>query len=347
MAPFSTTDLGSLRFESHKPKVGACMTLSSRFPNVTQRRVATNGIELNIAEQGEGPLVLMLHGFPESWYSWRHQFAALADAGYRAVAPDMRGYGSSDKPHEISAYNQVEVTNDIIGLIPALGYESAVVIGHDWGAPTAWSTALNHPDKVSAVGALSVPFSPRADNPPLETIKAIFKDRFFYQLYFQDPGVAEAELERDVTETIRKFYHMASGQMDIGLLVDKPADADLLSDLPNPDKMGDWIDEGDVAFYVQEFERGGFRGPLSYYRNMNLTWELTAGAPTEIKQPALFVAGDKDGVIAMAAQALENMPTYVKDLRINTLVPGIGHWTQQEAPEAVNEHLLRFLSEIG
>ena len=324
------------------------MTDSQKFPNINQRRVETNGISLNIAEQGEGPLVLMLHGFPESWYSWRHQFSALAEAGYHAVAPDMRGYGESDKPFEIEAYNQVEVVNDIIGLIPALGYETAVVFGHDWGAPTAWSCALNHPDKVSAVGALSVPFRPRGDSPPLATLKAIFKDRFFYQLYFQEPGKAEAELEKDPAQTIRKFYHMASGEMNTSLLSEKSADADLLSDLPDPGtEMGPWISEEDVSFYANEFRQSGFRGPLSYYRNMDLTWELTKDSPRQISQPALFVAGERDGVILMAADALKELDKHVTDLRVNKLIPKIGHWTQQEAPDEVNQALIQFLEEIG
>ena len=324
------------------------MTDSRKYPSINQRRVETNGISLNIAEQGEGPLVLMLHGFPESWYSWRHQFSALAEAGYHAVAPDMRGYGDSDKPFEIEAYNQVEVVNDIIGLIPALGYETAVVFGHDWGAPTAWSCALNHPDKVSAVGALSVPFRPRGDSPPLATLKAIFKDRFFYQLYFQEPGKAETELEKDPALTIRKFYHMASGEMNTSLLGEKPADADLLSDLPDPGReMGPWISEEDVSFYANEFRQSGFRGPLSYYRNMDLTWELTKDSPRQISQPALFVAGEKDGVILMAADALKELDKHVTDLRVNKLIPKIGHWTQQEAPDEVNQALIQFLEEIG
>ena len=320
------------------------MTVASEFPNITNRRVATNGIEINIAEQGEGPLVLMCHGFPESWYSWRHQFQALADAGYHAVAPDMRGYGDSDKPQAVDAYNQVDVTNDIIGLIPALGYETAVVFGHDWGAPTAWGCALHHPERITAVGALSVPFSPRPEAPPLDTMKAVFKDQFFYQLYFQAEGVAEAEFESDVRVALRKFYHMGSAQADLSLLAPKPADADMLSDLPNPDRLGDWIADTDLDFYVGEFTNSGFRGPLNYYRNHNLTWERTAGAPTKVQQPAMFVAGDKDGVITMAAQALENMPTLVPNLRINELIPGVGHWTQQEAPEQTNAYMLEFLA---
>ena len=314
--------------------------------NVTERRIATNGIALKIAEQGEGPLVLLLHGFPESWYSWRHQFDPIAGAGYHVVAPDMRGYGESDKPADISAYNQVEVVNDIIGLIPALGYETAVVIGHDWGAPTAWGTALHHPDKVTAVGALSVPFTPRGDVPPLDAMKKAFEGMFFYQLYFQEPGIAEAELEKDVRVSLRKFYHLASGDADLSGRGPKPADADLLSDEPDPGKLGSWCSDDDLDYYVSQFEKSGFRGPLNYYRNHNLTWELTAGAPTTISQPAMFVAGDKDGVIMMAAEALKAMPERVPGLRINELIPGAGHWTQQEAPDEVNNAILRFLEQL-
>ena len=323
------------------------MTASPAFPNISHRRIATNGITLHIAEQKpaqpNGKLVLMCHGFPESWYSWRHQFQVLSDAGYHAVAPDMRGYGDSDKPHPANAYNQVEVVNDIIGLIPALGYETAIVLGHDWGGPTAWSCALHHPDKVSAVGVLSVPFSPRPEAPPLDTSKAFFIDQFFYQLYFQDEGIAEAEFEADIRTCLRKFYHMGSAQMDISTIQPKPADADMFSDLPDPAVMGEWLSDEDLEFYIQEFTRSGFRGPLNYYRNHNLTWELTAGAPNQIHQPSMFVAGDKDGVILMAAQALQAMPEYLTDLRINTLLPNVGHWTQQEDPVGVNAKIMEFL----
>jgi len=310
---------------------------------ITQRRIATNGIQLNIAEQGEGPLVLMLHGFPESWYSWRHQFAPLAAAGYHAVAPDMRGYGKSDRPAAIDAYNQVEVVNDIIGLIPALGYQTAIVIGHDWGAPTAWSCALHHPERVTAVGALSVPFTPRAERAPMATMRQMFKDMFFYQLYFQEPGVAEAEFERDIRLALRKFLYLGSGDADLSGLQPKPADADLLSDLPSPAVLPDWLSEADLDFYAAEFTASGMRGPLNYYRNHDLTWARTAGAPTSIRQPAMFVAGERDGVILMAAEALKKLPENVPHLLINELIPGIGHWTQQEAPVQVNDAILRFL----
>jgi len=316
---------------------------------ISRRRIATNSIKLNIAEMGAAKkgLVLMLHGFPESWYSWRHQFKALADAGYHAVAPDMRGYGKSDKPQDIVAYNQVEVVNDIIGLIPALGYETAVVFGHDWGAPTAWSCALNHPEVVTAVGGLSVPFMPRADAPPLDTIKQIFKDLFFYQLYFQKPGVAEAEFEKNIRSALKKFLYMASGDADLALMPIKSPDSDLLSDLPEPESMPAWISDDDLDYYVSEFTNSGFRGPLNYYRNMNETWKLTENAPRKIMQPAMFLAGDKDGVVEMAAEAIKQLPENVPDLRVNERLPGIGHWTQQEAPEAVNKVMLRFLEMLA
>ncbi|MFN3236462.1 MAG: alpha/beta fold hydrolase [Pseudomonadales bacterium] len=314
---------------------------------INERRIATNGIQLKIAEQGEGPLVLLLHGFPESWYSWRHQFAPIAGAGFKCVAPDMRGYGESDAPDNIGDYNQVEVVKDIVGLVQALGYETAIVIGHDWGAPTAWACAKDYPEVFTAVGALSVPFSPRPEAPPLDTMKAIFKDMFFYQLYFQEPGVAEAEFEKDLEVSLRKFLYIGSGEAELGDMQPKPADADLLSDIPDPGKLGPWCTAEDLAYYVSQFEKHGFHGPISYYRNHNETWEMTADKPTEIHQPAMFVAGEKDGVIVMAAEALKNMPTYVKDLRINELIPGAGHWTQQEAPEQVNDYILQFLKEVG
>jgi pimeloyl-ACP methyl ester carboxylesterase len=316
------------------------------WPGVTQRRVATNGIELNIAEAGEGPLVLLLHGFPESWYSWRHQFAPIAAAGYHVVAPDMRGYGKSDKPPEITDYVQTEVIKDIIGLIPALGYETAVVIGHDWGAPTAWATALFHPDKVRAVGGLSVPFMPRSPVQPMPMMREMFKGQFFYQLYFQEPGVAEAEFEKDMHTALRKFLIMAAGETDLTKLTPKTEHDDLLTSLPYPETLPKWLSKADLDFYVSEFTASGMRGPINYYRNHDLHWQQTEGAPMEIHQPAMFIAGTADGVVMMAAAAIEMMPHFVKDLRINKMIPGIGHWTQQEAPEAVNETILEFLRSI-
>ncbi|MGA1342329.1 MAG: alpha/beta fold hydrolase [Hyphomonas sp.] len=317
------------------------------WPGVTQRRMATNGIELNVAEAGKGPLVLLLHGFPESWYSWRHQFAPLAAAGYHVAAPDMRGYGKSDRPADIPAYNQQEVTRDIIGLIPALGHETAIVIGHDWGAPTAWATALFHPDRVRAVGALSVPFMPRLPVAPMAMMREMFKGQFFYQLYFQEPGIAEAEFEADIRRALRKFLTLAGGETDLSKLAPRKDTDDLLSGLPEPDVLPPWLSEADLDFYAGEFTRSGMRGPINYYRNHDLYWKLTEGAPTTITQPAMFVAGTNDGVVMMAAEAIKMMPSFVPDLRINRMIPGIGHWTQQEAPDVVNQTILDFLKQVN
>jgi len=319
----------------------------AQWPGVTQRRVATNGIQLNVAEAGKGPLVLLLHGFPESWYSWRHQFAPLAAAGWHVAAPDMRGYGKSDRPTEISAYNQVEVVNDILGLVKALGHETAVVIGHDWGAPTAWACALNHPDVFRAVVGLSVPFMPRSPVPPMALMRAMFEGQFFYQLYFYDPGVAEAEFEADIRTSLKKFLVMGGGETDLSQLPQKAPGDDMLSGLPNPDTLPKWLSEADLDTYAAEFTRSGMRGPLNYYRNHDLTWELTEGAPTELTQPACFIAGTNDGVVMMAQAAIDAMPHFVKDLRLTRMIPGIGHWTQQEAPDAVNAALLDFLGTLN
>jgi pimeloyl-ACP methyl ester carboxylesterase len=270
----------------------------------------------------------------------------LAAAGYHVVAPDMRGYGKSDKPHEITAYNQIEIVNDVIGLIGALGYDNAIVIGHDWGAPIAWTSALLHPDKVRAVGGLSVPFMPRSPVQPMPMMREMFKGQFFYQLYFQEPGVAEAEFEKDIKTGLRKFLVMAGGETDLTKLTPKTEHDDLLTSLEDPKVLPPWLSEADLDFYAGEFSRSGMRGPLNWYRNHDLTWELTKDAPTQIHQPAMYVAGTADGVVMMAALAIEALPANVTDLRINKMIPGIGHWTQQEAPEVVNESILEFLKSV-
>jgi pimeloyl-ACP methyl ester carboxylesterase len=180
----------------------------------------------------------------------------------------------------------------------------------------------------------------------MPAMRELFKGQFFYQLYFQEPGVAEAEFERDIRTALKKFLIMGAGETDLTALPAKGPDDDLLSGLPDPEVLPAWLSEADLDFYASEFSRSGMRGPLNYYRNHDLTWELTAGAPTTIEQPAMFLAGTKDGVIAMAAQALEAMPDHVTDLRINELIDGIGHWTQQEAPAATSEAMLRFLKEV-
>ncbi|HEY2733759.1 MAG TPA: alpha/beta hydrolase, partial [Polyangiales bacterium] len=262
----------------------------------THRTIETNGIRLHIAEQGKGPLVLLLHGFPESWYSWRHQLPALADAGYHAVAPDLRGYGDSDKPHEIEAYDTVELAADIAGLISALGERSAVVVGHDWGAPVAWHSALLHPDRVRAVVGMSVPHAARSKHPPLARLRELFKDVFFYMIYFQDEGVAERELEADVRASLRKFYLSAEGEVRTGrAFATHPKSAKLLDTLFDDGRSPSCMTEQDLDYFTSQFEKSGFRGPLNFYRNFDRNWERTAPLQdAKITQPALFIAGKLD-----------------------------------------------------
>ncbi len=241
--------------------------------NITHRMVKTNGINIHIAEQGEGPVVLLLHGFPESWYSWRHQLPALAEAGYHAIAPDVRGYGQSDAPEAIEAYSMKQLTADAAGILDALDIESAVVVGHDWGAPMAWNSAFLYPDRFRAVVGMSVPFSQRGPMPPTQLFKQIFRDRFFYILYFQEPGVAEAELEADVRTFLRLFMHNASADgPQESLMPNKKRDAKFLDGMEDPDELPSWLTSDDLDFYVGEFERTGLRGGLNRYRNMDRDW---------------------------------------------------------------------------
>ena len=308
----------------------------------------TNGIRLRVALAGEGPLVVLVHGWPESWYSWRHQIPALAAAGYRVATPDVRGYGGSDKPEPIAAYAIQEMCADIAGLVTALGETRAILIGHDWGAPIVWNTALFHPERVSAVAGLSVPHTGRGPAPRIELFQRIYKDRFFYQLYFQTPGVAEAELEADVRLSLRKIYYWASGEgIKAGPRVDKPANARLLDGLVDPDPFPAWLTPADLDYYVAEFRQSGFRGPLNRYRTATLDFAQQAAVTDQrIEQPAAFIAGSLDPVLRFVpgVDLIELMRDRTRDLRLLKLVDGAGHWVQQERPGEVNTALLEFLA---
>jgi len=311
------------------------------------RIVTTNGIRLHCVEEGEGPLVLLVHGFPESWYSWRHQLPAIAAAGYRAVAIDVRGYGRSSRPRAIDDYRMTKMVGDVCGLLPALGASRACLIGHDWGAPIVWNTALFHPEKVRAVVGLSVPYMGRGSAPRIELFRKIYKDRFFYQLYFQEPGVAEAELEADVRKSLRKIYYWASGEaISKGLKVNKPADARLLDGLSDPEPFPAWLTPGDLDYYAGEFRRSGFRGPLNRYRTSELDFaQQAAVADRRIEQPAAFIGGSLDPVLRFVpgVDAIEAMRARMADLRLVQLIEGAGHWVQQERPAEVNAALATFL----
>jgi pimeloyl-ACP methyl ester carboxylesterase len=319
-------------------------------PSPALRTIATNGVNLRCAVEGDGPLVLMIHGWPESWYSWRHQIGPVRDAGYRVVVPDVRGYGGSDAPHAIEAYDMESLIGDVLGLIDHFGERQAILFGHDWGAPIAWNTTALHPDRVSAVAALSVPYSPRGRVSSIELWRQVYAGRFFYQLYFQEPGVAEAEFEADIRRALRRIYYAGSGDAPKGLFrADKRPDERMLDDLPDPAVLPAWLTEQDLDYYVAQFRQRGFRASLNRYRNQQRDWErLTALAGARITRPACFIAGRRDGVLKFVPglDLVENMKRWTDDLRICEILDGAGHWIQQERPDDVTRLLLRFLASL-
>jgi epoxide hydrolase A/B len=316
---------------------------------ITHRTVTTNSIRMHVAEQGTGPLVILCHGFPESWYSWRHQLAALAAAGFHAVAVDMRGYGQTDAPAEIEAYTLMHLVGDMVGLVGALGEKTAVIAGHDWGAPVAWHAALLRPDVFRGVIGLSVPYRPRGSMQPTSVMPKT-DEAMFYQLYFQSPGVAEAELERDVRSTIRRLAYAASGDAPArGNIAMVSRSGGLLAQTTDPDTLPAWLTAADVDFYAAEFSRTGFRGALNWYRNIDRNWELLAPfAGAVVTVPAIYVAGDRDLVVRFPGmeQLIANLSTFVPQLRRTIMLPGCGHWTQQERAREVNDAMLEFLEAI-
>jgi pimeloyl-ACP methyl ester carboxylesterase len=321
--------------------------------------IQANGIHLHIAEQGEGPLVLMCHGFPEGWYSWRQQIVPLAKAGFHVVAPDMRGYGKSDWPEAIDQYTILHLIGDLVGLLDALETPNAVIVGHDWGATVAWTAARLRPDRFHAAAILSVPFQPRPPKPPTSLMPQT-ADAVFYQLYFQKPGVAEAEVDKDPHRALRAaFYSLsAEGVAAIRAMTASHKKAPGVGMVPRTGgllpsgvtiPLPSWLSEADLDVYAAEFKRSGFRGPLNYYRNIDRNWELTAAFEgTKVTVPALYIAGDQDMVIAFpgAARHIANMKQSVPLLRDIQMLPGCGHWTQQERPAEVSAAIIEFLRSL-
>ncbi|HKY56016.1 MAG TPA: alpha/beta hydrolase [Anaerolineales bacterium] len=308
---------------------------------VNHRFIQTNGIRMHIAEQGEGPLVILCHGFPELWYSWRHQLPALAEVGYHAVAPDQRGYGQTDQPESIDIYNILQLTADIVGLVQALGEEQAVIAGHDWGAHVARSCALLRPDMFRAVALFSTPFVMRSwDDPrPTQWMKQTWGEGF-YVLQYQEPGIAEAEMETNVRWTLCRNLIKES------MLRDKPEQN---SDTPAvPATLPTWITEEDLDYITREFERTGFRGGLNWYRNYDRNWELTSFlAGEKLLQPTLYIAGEYDGVLEMRRAAYDVLEETVPNLWKKVVLPNTGHWAQQERPAEVNQLLIEFLASLS
>jgi pimeloyl-ACP methyl ester carboxylesterase len=320
----------------------------------SHRTIETNGIRMHVVEQGTGPLVVLCHGFPESWYSWRHQLLALAEAGFHAVAPDMRGYGGTDRPEAIDQYTLLHLIGDMVGLLDALGVEQAVIAGHDWGAPVAWHAALLRPDRFRGVIGLSVPYRPRGPVRPTSVMPQT-ENAVFYQLYFQTPGVAEAEFEHDIRRFIRGNLYSISGDLPgrepVTMMV--PRQGGLLARWAThfaiPETLPAWITEADVDFYAAEFARSGFRGGLNWYRNIDRNWELLAPfSGARVSVPALYIAGDRDVVLGFAGvkEVIANLSEFVPQLRRAIILPGCGHWTQQERGAEVNAAMIDFLGRL-
>jgi len=319
---------------------------------ITHRFIETNGIRMHLAEAGSGPLVLFCHGWPESWYSWRHQLEAVAAAGFHAVAPDMRGYGQTDAPEAIDQYSIMHLAGDMVGLLDALEARTAVLVGHDWGALAGWPMALFRPDRFRAIACLSVPYFPRRPVRPTSVMPHT-ETHQFYQLYFQQPGVAEADFERDPKRMIALTLAGTSGGAAAGEPGPGPGmvprAGGWMAGRSYPEKLPDWLTEADVEFYANEFKRAGFRGGLNWYRNVDRNWELMAPwAAAKVEVPALFMVGDNDLVYKFPgmAQLVANLSQFVPKLTKSVVLPGCGHWTQQERKDDVNRELIAFLKAL-
>jgi pimeloyl-ACP methyl ester carboxylesterase len=319
-------------------------------------QIEANGISIHTVSMGSGPLVLFCHGFPESWYSWRHQLPAVADAGFRAVAMDMRGYGGTSKPADIGAYTINHLVGDTVGAVAALGEQQAVIVGHDWGAPVAWYSALMRPDVFRAVAAMSVPFPGLVPAlPEGMTMNDIMKmmageGRDYYRLFFQEPGVAEADLEADVRRSVLGFMYSISGDIiadgihESGWDGHFPMGQTLSQQLVVPEELPSWLSSADLDFYVQELTQSGFRGGLNWYRNIDALPGCTAPfVGRTIDQPALYLGGELDMIAGNTPDALEGMKAMVPGLRKLVIYPGAGHWIQQERPAEVTTELVAFL----
>ncbi len=312
------------------------------------RYVQSGDFTIRVAVEGTGPLVLMVHGFPESWYSWRHQLGPVATAGFTAAAIDVRGYGGSSKPHPVETYDMASVVADNQAVADALGGGKAILVGHDWGAPIVWNTALMDPQRFTAVCGMSIPHMGHGSAPMIDVARKMFTENglFFYMVYFQDEGVAEAELEADVRDTIRRVYYAWSGDVPPGgWPFGKKHGEPFLQGMTDPGKFPAWLSDADIDYLVKEFEGSGFRGPLNRYRNFHRDFAAASRyAGRKIEQPALFMAGTADVGIRMFGRDVETrMRDHFADLRGFHMIEGAGHWKQQEKPVETNRLLIDWL----
>jgi pimeloyl-ACP methyl ester carboxylesterase len=315
---------------------------------VTERTVTTPGAELHVVDAGLGPLVVLAHGFPELSYSWRHQVPALADAGFRVLAPDQRGYGRSSRPERVEDYDITALTGDLLALLDDVGEERAVFVGHDWGAILVWQLALLAPERVAGVVGMSVPFMPRAPMPPTQLLRQVLGDSWFYVLYFQEPGVADADLGRDPATTMRRL--LAAVTREEGAALDPSVLANdgrgFVDRIPEPDGLPDWLAPDELDHFIAEFTRTGFTGPINWYRNFDRNWELTPQlADARVEVPSLFIGGALDPVLLLSPPAFGE--AFLTDHRGTVLVEGAGHWVQQQSPAEVNAALLDFIAGLG
>lgn len=319
--------------------------------DLEQRTVHVDGVDLQVTAAGDphGPCVILSHGFPESSYSWRHQIPVLAAAGYHVLAPDQRGYAFSSAPKDVGSYGIRNLTGDLVALLDAYGHDEAVFVGHDWGAMVVWEAARLHPERVRAVVGVSVPFTAWPAR-PTDIMKAMWTDRFFYILYFQPVGPAERELEANVRRTMHTILWGASGEMYKGMPTEFPpmegtGFLDMFTDVPTA--LPRWLTQADLDHYVEQFENSGFFGPVSWYRNLDANFEVLKDLPASlVSMPAYFIGGEKDGVIAGRPEYVDGMNGLLPNYRGKTMIPGAGHWTQQEAPEEFNAALLGFLATL-
>ncbi len=310
--------------------------------------VQSGDCRIKVVSEGSGPLVLMVHGFPESWSSWRHQLGPVAAAGFTAAALDVRGYGGSSRPHPVEAYAMKEIVGDLQAIADRLGGGKAILVGRDWGAPIVWNAAQADPKRFTAVAGMSIPHLGGGQTPAIDGFRKIFTDKgvFFYMVYFQDEGVAERELEADVRTSLRKLYYAWSAQ---GVWpTDKKVGESVLHRLVDPPVFPAWLAPEQLDYLTAEFTASGFRGPLNRYRNFHRDFEWAKQFQgKKISQPALFMAGEADGGPRMFGPGVEErMRAAFDDLRGFHVVPGAGHWNQEENPAETNRLLLGWLKSL-
>lgn len=315
-----------------------------------ERLVDVNGVQLRVTEAGDpgAPVVLLSHGFPSLSYSWRRIMPALAGAGYHVLAPDQRGYGGSSRPEEVDAYDVVALTGDLVGLLDEVGAQGAVWVGHDLGGMLVWAAAHLHPDRVAGVVGLNFPPAPRGKLPPTEAFRKMVGDSFLYMLYFQQPGIAEAELEQDPGRALRRIISFdlpALANPDVAIRMIAPGPMGFIDRLPEPEALPDWLSTEEFDYYVSEFTRSGFTGAVNWYRNFDRNWKLLANPPaTTIAVPTLTIFGTNDPTQGFNSR--DRVSEVVTGPYHEITLAGAGHWLQEERAEEVSAALVKFLTDL-